>query len=265
MTPEHIFHQAVVSTQPRQRGSLAGVLRESQMANRLDSDEEPTSESAKQARALIEKPSQRPHARTKINPDSFLPDAAGAIAETKALPYARILGQATAETELEMADWDGDDTLSPALQNLQWLQQRDQQHSARREDGDHGLAGSLMPWLIAIVVSLVTSVAGLTAITGLPEDLKTLGIIPVIAATTTSPELTTPRTRPTVLPKLASKLQGRLQPTTQNAAKVPEVQPRPVFGHSAMSLLQTSEKAELPSAGPPNPLLRASFEVSSRY
>ncbi len=265
MTPEQIFHQAVVPTNPKQRGSLARALRSSEMDSRLGSDEEPTSESAKQARSLIEKPSQRPHARTKINPDSFLPDAADAVAETKALPYARILGQATAETELEMADWDGDDTLSPALQNLQWLQQREQPHGARSEEGDRRLAGSLMPWLIAIVLSLVTTVAGLTAITGLPEDLKTLGIMPMIAATTTSPELTTPRTRPTVLPQLASKLQGRLQPTNQNVAKVLGVQPRPVFGHSATSILQTNDTAKLPYAGSPIPLSRTSFKVSSRY
>ncbi len=132
-------------------------------------------------------------------------------AQTKALPFAMILGKAIAETELERADWDISDDVSETLRNLEWVHRASEvipdieakEALARRKRVSRA-------WLVSICFSGITALSALAVVTGIPEDIQTLGIQPVLAETSTiavekvQAQIPVPRV-------IANKHQGRLQ------------------------------------------------------
>ena len=129
-------------------------------------------------------------------------------APTKAMPYVLLLGQVTAETELEMFDLAPPSEVSQKVQKLEWVHHASQQ--AAQETADRrSYSKSIRPWLIAISLSVVTALGTITAMAGLSTELKTSLILPLVtkmqSVTTSAP--TSAMVKP---PILAEKFQGRL-------------------------------------------------------
>ncbi|MGH1418488.1 MAG: hypothetical protein ACRBCJ_06490 [Hyphomicrobiaceae bacterium] len=145
-------------------------------------------------------------------------------AQTKAMPFAMILGKTIAETELERAEWDlKDDEVPDAIRDLEWLQRSSQEHLDLEAEKEFAKKKALSrAWLVSICFSLVTAFGALATINGLPEDLRSLGIQPVFAKSTVkSTTVNAQGIKPPTHVVVSEKHQGRLQPSEPFSTTVP--------------------------------------------